>query len=204
MTNSSSKPSLLGRKRTKDLQQTLEPTAENPMNQVKKTLLDLQEDILSGSSAEKPKAEKKQEPEHKTPKKTAVEHPKNKKTTAKPPLDRSAPPLAAMTSVTPVTPNGKMSRVMFEQEAFEYLLKFYQNLKNPHQAIRVSYGLSEQNRRFLEAIKKVMNHYGESLKEMNLTQQEIMKKSQDLLDSLVSRLLREGVKIRPLALSFER
>jgi hypothetical protein len=231
-TNSSSKPSLIGRKRTKDLQQTLQPEAENPMNQVKKTLLDLQEDILSNSDSEgtsESKPKKSSATQEKEVLKTQAENNKPSipekikpqspaKAEAKTETKAVAPNIVenirktnektetkkTETKKTPLTPTGKMSRVTFEQEAFEYLLKFHQNLRNPHQAIRVSYSLSEQNRKFLDAIKKVINHYGESLSHSSLTQAEIMQKCQGLLDTLVSRLIREGVKLKPLTLTPDR
>lgn len=179
MTNSSPKPSLLGRKRTKDLQETLHPEVESPISQVKKTLLDLQENLEAPVSPEPEKIKKIEPVQAKI--EIKVEDKKVTKTSAE-----------------------KISRVTFEQEAFEYLLQFHHNLKNPHQAVRVTYGVSEQNRRMLDAIKKVMNYYGESLKGSNLSQREITQKSQDLLDALVSRLVREGVKLRPLSLMPER
>lgn len=152
MTNFSTKPSLLGRKRTKDLQNAHHFKNPVPLNQTKKVLLDLQEKWEGDEPA----------------------------------------------------PMGRTSRVTFEQEAFEYLLEFHHNLKNSHQAVRVSYSLSEQNRRLLEAIKKVVNHYGDSLKQSKMSQKEINQKTQHLLDTLVSRLIREGVKLRPLSLIPER
>jgi hypothetical protein len=165
-----SKPSLLGRKRTKDLQVSPPSDIKDSASEVKKKLLDLQENL--GAEVEKP-AQKAALAEAKLPPKKTVK----------------------------VEPAEKISRVAFEQEAFEYLLAFYQSLKNPHQAIRVLYSVSEQNRRLLEAIKKIINHYADSLKHSNLNQKEIAQKCQHLLDTLVSRLVRAGVKLRALSLT---
>ena len=214
MTNSSQKPSLLGRQRTKDLQQALQPESgsliTDSISQVKKTLLDLQENIFSES------------PE---PTATAVSAPiaaplaSPEPTPVVAPVSRSvatpiSTPVATVEAVAPKVPTvelkkttfstDKVSRVTFEQEAFEYLLQFHQNLRNPHQAIRVTYSLSEQNRKLLEAMKKIINYYAESLKNSNLNQHEVTQKSQALLDTLVSRLSREGVKLRALSLTPER
>jgi hypothetical protein len=169
-----SKPSLLGRKRTKDLQPSSSSEVKDSATQVKRKLLDLQEDFGS----EKPQLVKKEEV-----------------------ISGKADPKLGVKKVTKAEPTEKISRVAFEQEAFEYLLAFYQNLKNPHQAVRVLYSVSEQNRRLLEAIKKIINHYADSLKHANLNQKEIAQKSQHLLDTLVSRLIRAGVKLRSLSLT---
>ncbi len=140
------KPSLLGRVRSKDLQEKFQLENSLSVTPAQKILLDMQENLEA----------------------------------------------------------DRISRHRFEQEAFEYLLELHRSLKNPHQAVRVLYSLSEQNRRSLDAIKKVINHYGEQLKPTNLSSEEIRQKCQDLLDALVSRLSREGVKLRALSLIFER
>ena len=214
MTISSHKPSLLGRKRTKDLQHVLQPDLENsslslnnlessdPLAQVKKTLLDLQSNIFSEASLKsEPKVEiQAQLPMNPTPV-SVVPNSTNSTNSTVPKVVAASPQVELKKTAFAA---DKVSRVTFEQEAFEYLLKFHENLRNPHQAIRVTYSLSEQHRKLLEAMKKVINHYAESLRHSNLNQQEITQKCQALLNTLVSRLSREGVKLKSLTLTPER